>query len=211
MKIALVAPFGNIGSAIAAEALSRGHQVTGLVRTPRETPATLAGITLKTVNIEDSAAFAQAAQGADVVASAVAPAADAPQSLYDLSLAIVRGTQAAGINRLVVVGGAGSLEVAPGVQLVDTPQFPDAYLAVARAHREVFRHLQAENPLDWTFFAPAGLIGPGERRGTYRSAVKTLLTDSQGQSQISYADYAIAFVDELEAHRHPRQIITAAY
>jgi hypothetical protein len=107
------------------------------------------------------------------------------------------------VPRLVVVGGAGSLEVAPGVQLVDTPTFPEAYKPYALAHREAFNRLQAVDDLDWTFFSPAAEIGPGEERGQYRVQPKAFLADASGHSRISYADYGAAFVAELEAHAVP--------
>jgi len=97
------------------------------------------------------------------------------------------------------------------VQLVDTPTFPEAYKPYALAHREAFNRLQAVDDLDWTFFSPAAEIGPGEERGQYRVQPKAFLADASGHSRISYADYGAAFVAELEAHKHPRQIITAAY
>ncbi len=99
----------------------------------------------------------------------------------------------------MVVGGAGSLEVAPGVQLVDTPTFPEAYKPYALAHREAFNRLQVVDDLDWTFFSPAE-IGPGEERGHYRVQPRAFLADASGHSRISYADYGAAFVAELEAH-----------
>jgi putative NADH-flavin reductase len=119
--------------------------------------------------------------------------------------------RAAGLKRLVVVGGAGSLEVAPGKQLVDTEGFPDAYKAIALAHREAFEYYRGVTDLDWTFFAPAALIAPGERTGKFRTGANTLIADAEGNSRISAEDYAIAFVDELEQGQFVRQIATVAY
>jgi uncharacterized protein len=111
----------------------------------------------------------------------------------------------------VVVGGAGSLEVAPGKQLVDTAGFPDAYKPIALAHREAFDYYRTVTDIDWTFFAPAAIIAPGERTGAFRTGAATLIADANGESRISAEDYAIAFVDELEQGRFVRQIATVAY
>jgi hypothetical protein len=119
--------------------------------------------------------------------------------------------RAAGLKRLVVVGGAGSLEVAPGKQLVDTEGFPDVYKAVALAHRDALAFYRTVSDLDWTFFSPAALIAPGERTGTFRTGTDTLLVDAEGNSRISAEDYAVAFVDELEQGRFIRKIATVAY
>ena len=108
-------------------------------------------------------------------------------------------------------GGAGSLEVAPGKQLVDSEGFPEAYKAVALAHRDAFDYLKTVGDLDWTFFAPAALIAPGERTGTFRTGVGKLIVDAQGNSKISAEDYAIAFVDALEQDSFVREIATVAY
>jgi putative NADH-flavin reductase len=112
---------------------------------------------------------------------------------------------------VLVVGGAGSLEVAPGVQLVDTPTFPDAYKPVALAHRAALSIYEAATDLDWTFFAPAAEIGPGKKRGRYRTQATRFLADDHGKSEITYADYADAFVDEIEKSKYARQVATVAY
>ena len=152
-----------------------------------------------------------AVRGHDVVASAYAPPQDNLATLSDATKALVEGVRAAGLKRLVVVGDAGSLEVAPGKQLVDSEGFPDAYKAVALAHRDAFTFYLTVSDLDWTVFAPAALIAPGERTGVFRTGADTLLADASGNSQISAEDYAIAFVDELEQGRFIRKIATVAY
>lgn len=119
--------------------------------------------------------------------------------------------RAAGIKRVIVVGGAGSLEVSPGVQLVDTPGFPGMYKPYALAHREALAVLWEAKDLDWTFFAPAAEIGPGEKKGNFRVGSRTLIADASGHSQISYGDYADAFVTEIETGRYLKEIATAAY
>ncbi len=211
LKIALFGATGMIGSRIAAEAARRGHQVSALVREPARLPADVANLRGIAANLLDAASVAAAVRGHDVVASAYAPPRDDAAVLASATRALVDGVRAAGLKRLVVVGGAGSLLVAPGMQLVDTAGFPDAYKPVALAHRDALTYYRTIADLDWTFFAPAALIAPGERTGAFRTGAGTLLTDAQGESRISAEDYAIAFVDEIEQGRYVRTIATAAY
>lgn len=211
LKIALFGATGMVGSRIAAEAARRGHQVTALARNPARVPSGVANLEAREADLLDAASVAAVARGHDVVASAYAPPQDQADVVVAASKALVEGVRAAGVKRLVVVGGAGSLEVAPGKQLVDTEGFPDAYKAVALAHREALAYYRTVSDLDWTFFAPAALIAPGERTGTFRTGADTLLADAAGNSRISAEDYAIAFVDELEQGRFVHQIATVAY
>ena len=125
--------------------------------------------------------------------------------------ALIAAVKKAGVPRLLVVGGAGSLEVAPGVQLVDTPDFPAAYKPEALAGREFLDVLRGERELNWTFLSPSAIFGPGERTGTFRLGTDQLLVDADGESRISMEDFAIALVDELERPRHPQQRFTVGY
>ncbi|MEM5368761.1 NAD(P)H-binding protein [Paraburkholderia azotifigens] len=211
LKIALFGATGMIGSRVAAEAARRGHQVTAFSRNPERVPGDIANLTAAQADVTDAASVAAGARGHDIVASAYAPPMDNVALIEKAARALVEGTRSAGVKRLVVVGGAGSLEVAPGKQLVDTEGFPQAYKAIALAHRDVLPILRAANDLDWTFFAPAALIAPGERKGTFRTGAGSLIVDAQGNSSISAEDYAIAFVDELEQGRFVHQLATAAY
>ncbi|WP_321928348.1 NAD(P)-dependent oxidoreductase [Paraburkholderia guartelaensis] len=210
LKIALFGATGMVGSRIAAEAARRGHQVSALVRQP-ERVAAAPNIHAAKADLLDAASVAAAVRGHDVVASAYAPPKDQLDDLLVASRALVEGERTAGLKRLVVVGGAGSLEAAPGKQLVDTDGFPDAYKAIALAHREAFDYYRTVSDIDWTFFAPAAIIAPGERTGTFRTGANALIADVKGESRISAEDYAIAFVDELEQGRFIRQIATVAY
>jgi uncharacterized protein len=211
LKIALFGATGMVGSRVAAEAARRGHQVTAFSRNPERVPADIANVTAAQAEVTDAASVAAGARGHDVVASAYAPPMDNVALIEKATRALVEGTRSAGVKRLVVVGGAGSLEVAPGKQLVDTEGFPQAYKAIALAHRDALPILRAANDLDWTFFAPAALIAPGERKGTFRTGAGSLIVDAQGNSSISAEDYAIAFVDELEQGRFVHQLATVAY
>lgn len=211
MKIALIGASGQIGSEIAREALRRGHTVTAVVRSAGPTASELPGLLTRKADLFDAAALRDAVQGNDVIASAYGPGAGAPGNLTEATTALVAAARSAGIKRLVVVGGAGSLEIGPGQQLVDSPNFPAAYKAVALAHRDGFNQLRQVKDLQWTFFSPAAMIGPGEKTGRYRVGRKTLIADAAGASKISYADYADAFVSELERGEYPQEIVTAAY
>jgi putative NADH-flavin reductase len=211
LKIALFGATGMIGSRIASEAARRGHQVTALARNPERVPTDIANLKAAQADLLDAASVAVAVRGHDVVASAYAPPRDDAGIVVTASHTLVEGVRAAGLKRLVVVGGAGSLEVAPGKQLVDSEGFPDAYKAVALAHRDAFTFYLTVSDLDWTVFAPAALIAPGERTGVFRTGADTLLADASGNSHISAEDYAVAFVDELEQGRFIRKIATVAY
>ena len=212
MKIALVGASGNIGREIARQALQRGHQVTAIVRPGGALPASLADLPTAVAVLDDPATLAQAIADHDVLASAYGPRPGTPtESIGAVAGSLAQAAHQAGIARLVVVGGAGSLEVAPGVQLVDSPDFPEAYKPYALAHRAALQVLQQHNKLEWTFLAPAAEIGPGPQKGGYRTQASALLTDASGHSAISYADYAAAFLDEIERPQYVRQIATVAY
>lgn len=211
MNIALIGARGNIGQAIAHQLLQRGHALTALLRPGSRLPDPLRAAREQEVDIFDVAALTEAIRGQDVLASAYGPAADHPETTTEMTRALIAAARAAGVKRVVLVGGAGSLEVAPGVQLVDIPQFPAEYKAVALAHREGLRLLQQASDLDWTFFSPAAQIGPGAAKGGYQLGVGQLLSDAEGVSAIHYPDYAEAFVTELETAAHPQAVITVAY
>lgn len=207
MKIALVAASGKIGQHIAAEILRRGHQLMTVTWKPLE----LAGAESRVADVLDSAALAQAVAGADVIASAYGPAAGQESDLSRVAQSLIGAARSSGIQRLIVIGGAGSLEVAPGVQLVDIPEFPAAYKTVALAAREALGIYRQASDLDWTVFAPAAMIMPGEKKGSFAVGSGKLLADAAGNSVIHYPDYATAFVDEIEQGRFVRELATVAY
>jgi putative NADH-flavin reductase len=208
MNVVLYGASGMIGSRILQELLSRGHKVTAVVRNPDKvvTP----GVKALKGDITDPASVAATAQGAEAAISAFAPPHTQVETLLTATRSLLAGLATAGVTRLIMVGGAGSLEVAPGVQLVDTPDFPEAWKGIATAHRDVLPILK-EASLDWSYQSPAALIAPGERTGKFRVGGKQLLTDANGESRISAEDFAVALVDELESPKHLRQQFTAAY
>ena len=203
MKVALIGASGNIGSQIAAEAASRGHQVTGIARNV-EKVAAKPGVTPKRGDLADTAALAALLKGHDTVISSVRFKTFKPAQLID-------AVRQSGVKRLLVVGGASTLEVKPGVMLLDTPEFPAAAKEEATAGRDHFNVLRQQNDLEWTFLSPSAMIGPGERTTKFRLGKDQLLVGADGKSRISYPDYAIAMVDELEKRAHVRQRFTVGY
>ena len=203
-RIALIGITGRAGSRIASELLARGHRVTGIARNTADTPAG-AGLSLHSADASRADALAPLLQGHDVVVSAArfdgGPTAEV----------LIETVRRAGVPRLLVVGGAGSLEVAPGVALIDTPEFPQAYKAEAAAGRVFLEALRRADDIDWTFVSPAASFEPGARTGAFRLGGDALLVDAAGNSAISMEDYAIAFADEIERPAHPRQRFSVAY
>jgi putative NADH-flavin reductase len=211
MKVLLFGASGNIGSAIAAELVSRGHQVTGVTRTGKlDNPAVqaVAG------DVSDAAQVAELAQGHDLVASAVGPRIGIDNDheiLVGATRGLIEGLQKAGGKRLVALGGAGSLRTPAGHRVVDDAHFPEMWKANALAQIEALGLYRETEGLDWTYISPAKLIEPGERTGTYRLSGEDLLVDEAGQCKISIPDYAVAFVDQIEGGEHLRTRVSVAY
>jgi putative NADH-flavin reductase len=212
MNIALIGASGFIGSALRKEALTRGHHVTALVSNPQKLEAA-PNLRAVKADVNDTDALAAQLRGHEAVLSAFSGHAQADTLGYYLRgiRSIIAATAQAGVARLLVVGGAGSLEVAPGVQLLDTPAFPEAYKPTAEGARQALQLLRAETKLDWTMLSPSALIAPGERTGAYRLGTDQLLSNAQGESRISVEDYAKAMIDELEKPAHSRRRFTVGY
>jgi putative NADH-flavin reductase len=213
MKIALIGATGFVGTPVLAELLGRGHQVTVLARNPAKLPAQ-AGLTVVVADALDAAQVAQAVAGHDAVVSAYNPGWTEPrigEIFLQATHAIFAGVKQSGVKRFLMVGGAGSLFVAPGVQLVDTPDFPADYKAAASAARDALTLIQKETTLAWTFLSPAMLLNPGVRTGQYRvGADAPLWADGGAPGRISVEDMAVAIVDELETPRHIQKRFTVA-
>lgn len=209
MKVVLFGASGMIGSRVLDELVRRGHSVTAVVRHPEkiEPPN---GVIVVQGDVTNPASVADSARGADAAVSAYSPPRTNPGMLTDAVRSLISGLNQASVSRLIVVGGAGSLEVAPGIQLVDTPSFPPGWMAIALAHRDVLPVLKESN-LDWSYFSPAALIEPGQRTGRFRLGGTRLVANDHGESKISVEDYAVALVDELENPRHVRQQFTLGY
>lgn len=210
MKIAVIGASGMIGQRVAAEALARGHAVTALVRDPSRVAAR-PGLAAQAADVTDAAGLPALLAGHDAVVAAYSTGANDPQLYTRVAHNLFGALKAAGVSRLVVVGGAGSLEVAPGVQLVDTPEFPAAWRDGASALRDALAVYRQEAELEWSFLCPAIMIAPGERTGAYRLGADQVLFDAEGSSRISAEDYAVALLDELERPQHIRRRFTVAY
>lgn len=200
--VALIGASGNAGARILKELSDRGHRVTGIARTPDKI-AKLANVTAVAGDVGDKAALSSLLRGHDAVISSVRFLGSDPALL-------VGAVRDAGVKRYLVVGGAGSLEVAPGQRLVDQPSFPAAYKAEASKGADFLDLLRNVDDLDWTFLSPSALFTAGQRTGKFRLGKDTLLTTDSGSS-ISFEDYAIALVDELERPAHRRQRFTVGY
>lgn len=216
MKLVLFGATGNVGSQVAQEARRRGHDVVGVVRDPAAVQSPVSGLALVRGDATDAASVASVARGGDAVVSAISPRPNArglpAPSLPGAARALLAGLRQAGVKRFLFVGGAGSLEVSPGQALMDQPDFPAAYKAEALASREALQILRAEaGDLEWTYLSPAAEIHPGARTGKYRTTGDAFLTDAEGKSSITFEDYAVALLDELERPRHLRQRFGVAY
>jgi putative NADH-flavin reductase len=217
MKIAVIGATGFVGKALVKELLDRGHSVVAIARHPEKLEITNPALSLKAGDVNDPAQVASLVKGVDAVVSSFNAGWTNPNLYADFlagSEAIQAGVRQSGVKRLIVIGGAGSLYIAPDVQLVDTPQFPAEYKSGATAARDYLNILKKEDQLDWTFFSPAILMHPGTsgvRKGAYRTALENPVFDKEGKSVLSVEDLAMAIVDELESPKHIRQRFTAAY
>ena len=202
MNVALIGATGNAGSRILDELTRRGHAVTAIVRNQDQVPAR-PDVTAQRGDVFDQAALARLLTGHDAAISSVKFTASDPHKL-------VEAVRASGVKRYLVVGGAGSLETAPGVKLIDLPNFPSEYKAEAAAGAAFLDLLRQERDLNWTFLSPSAMFVPGERTGKFQLGKDQLLANEQGSS-ISFEDFAVALVDELENPAHSRQRFTVGY
>jgi uncharacterized protein len=211
MRVVLYGATGMIGSRILKELLWRGHIVTAVMRDPSKLPPQK-NLTIEKGDLLDPAGIAKLSWGAEVIVSAFGPPSDPSKAnqLTDAARALIAGARRAGSPRIIMVGGAGSLEISPGQQVVDLPSFPDIYKPVALAHRDALHILRASD-LNWTSFSPAVTIQPGERTGKFHLGLNSVISDQKGNSSISAEDYAVALVDEVEQARHTKQRFTIGY
>ncbi|GKV94978.1 NAD(P)-dependent oxidoreductase [Pectobacterium aroidearum] len=200
--IALIGASGGAGSRILKELSDRGHTVTAIARHP-EKIASLPNVTAKQGDALDKDALVALFKGHDAVVSAVKFGSSDPTTL-------IAAVKTAGVKRYLVVGGAGSLEIAPGQRLIDQPDFPDAYRPEASRGAAFLDLLKQEKDLDWSFLSPSAEFFPGQRTGTFRLGKDALLSNDKGSS-ISFEDYAVALVDEIENPAHSRQRFTVGY
>ncbi|MEU3351955.1 NAD(P)H-binding protein [Streptomyces sp. NPDC037389] len=205
-KIALFGANGTIGTRVLREALDRGHQVTAVVRDPAKLTEQHPNLTVTTGDVLDPVSVAAVAKGQDVVVSAVG-GGDGPGHIATIKPAaesLVTGLRTLGDTapRLITVGGAGSLRTPDGKQVWDAEGLPEFLLQIMHAHGDALDFYRTVSDVRWTNVSPAALIEPGERSGTYRSALNDLVVDAAGKSRISVEDYAVALIDEIETPKH---------
>lgn len=220
MKIALLAATGRAGLTILAELVARGHSVVAVARNPSKLPKPLPG-TVQVVrdDLGDAERLAQIIAGVDAVVSAFGPATSDPRFTTDTSYTdqlvevterVIAAVDQAAIPRLLVVGGAGSLQFSPCVRVLESGHWPAPYVPIATSHVKAFAALRAST-IDWTYFSPPILIQPGERTGKFRLGKDDLIRDADGKSHVSFEDYAVAVVDELEQPQNRRARFTVGY
>ncbi len=216
MKTVVFGATGNVGQRVVAEALRRGHEVVGVVRDPDAVQSPDKRVRLVKGDATNADSVAKVTRGADAVVSAISPRPNArglpAPSLAENSRALIKGMRDSGVRRVLYVGGASSLEVAPGKALADLPEFPEAYREEAREGREALSIWRTEaKGLDWTYLSPAAEFGPGKRTGRYRTTGDKFLVDDKGKSSITFEDYAVAVLDELERPQHVAKRFGVAY
>lgn len=214
-KTALIGASGFVGSAILKELLSRGYHVEALVRNPENVKVENTSLTVKKVDVADTKALASDLKGYDTVISAYNPGWTNPD-IYNLTLQnyprIVEAAKEAGVKRLLIVGGAGTLFCAPGLRVVDSGVIPAEIMDGVKSLGKFYLDtLNNEKSIDWVFFSPAGSLEPGEATGTYRLGKDDLIVDNEGKSRITVGDYAKAMVDELENPSHHQERFTIGY
>ncbi len=207
MKVVLYGATGNSGQRISKELASRGHEVTAAARNISKLPHDVRAIQDDLSSIDS---IASTISGADVVVSAYAPPPDDTDALLGVTERQIEAVKKAGKARLIVVGGAGLLEVSPGLTLIQSGYLPEAYLPIALSHEKALGILK-QSDIDWTYFSPAGYFVPGERTGRFRLGTTNLIADEKGDSRISFEDYAVALVDEIEKPAHERGQLSIGY
>ncbi len=220
MKVVIFSATGRAGSSILNELVSRGHQVVAVARDldklPKQLPESVQPVQ---ADLSSADRIAEIITGADAVVSAFGPSSSDPRYTSDMSYTdqlvgvterLIAAVDEAGVSRLIVVGGAGSLEFSPGVTVLKSGYWPEQYVPIATSHVKAFAALKA-SAINWTYFSPPMLIQPGERTGKFRLGGDALIRDEQGKSWVSFEDYAIALVDELERPAHERARFTIGY
>ncbi|MCD8262164.1 MAG: NAD(P)H-binding protein [Bacteroides sp.] len=211
-KIVLIGASGFVGSAILKEALGRGHEVKTVVRKPESITIQHPKLEIVRADVSSVEAITEVTKGYSTVISAYNPGWKNPD-IYQETLRnypnILEGVKKAGVKRLLIVGGAGTLFVAPGLRVVDSGVIPAEIMGGVRSLGEFYLNtLQNEKEIDWVFFSPAGNLTPGERTGKFRLGKDDLIVDTRGNSTISVEDYAVTMVDELEnPHHHQERFI----
>jgi putative NADH-flavin reductase len=216
LNVVVISATGNAGQTVVNELINRGHEVTAVVRNPEKLSK---GIKYVIDELNSIETISIAISGADVVVSAFGPSSSDPRYFSDesytdqlvhLTQKLIAAVESQGIRRLIVLGGAGSLWFSPGVTVLDSGYWPKEYVPIAKSHVRAFAALKNSN-VNWTYLSPPFLIENGVRTGKFRTGLDDLLVDVQGKSWISYEDFAVALVDELEEPTNERKRFTVGY
>ena len=214
-KILLIGASGFVGTAILNEALDRGNKVVAVVRHPEKIKTIHKNLQVTQGDVSSAKTVADLCNGVDAVISAYNPGWTNPDIAAETTRvykAIIGGVRKAGVKRLLIVGGAGSLFISPGKRFMDAGLLPESFLPAVRALAEVYlKDLKTEKSIDWVFFSPAGDLHPGKRTANYRLGKDDLIVNEKGESKISVQDYAVAMIDELEKPAHHRERFTIGY
>jgi len=214
-KIVLIGASGFIGSAILNDALERGHKIVAIVRHPEKIKTVNKNLVVRQCDVSSADTVAEVCKGAEAVISAYNPGWKNPEIAEETTRvyrSILEGVRRSGISRFLVVGGAGSLFIAPGKRLMDSGIIPESFLPAVRALGGFYLNdLMAEKVIDWVFFSPAGIIEPGERTNKFRLGKDDMIVNEKGESRISVQDYAVAMIDELEKPSHHKERFTIGY
>ncbi|HET6711075.1 NAD(P)-dependent oxidoreductase [Amycolatopsis sp.] len=209
MHITVFGAAGAVGRRVVAEAVTRGHNVTAVVRNPARATDLPTGVTVRSGDAADPGDVGAFARGQDLVITATRPAPGREADLVDTTRSLLDGLAGTGV-RLLAVGGAATLRTSGGTLVLDTPGFPAELLPIASACQDQHEVYRADTTVDWTYASPPLLLEPGERTGRYRLGRDDLLTDAAGRSAISMEDFAVALLDEAEQPRHRRTRFTVA-
>ncbi|MBW4029023.1 MAG: NAD(P)H-binding protein [Acidobacteria bacterium] len=207
MNVVLYGASGNAGQRIYRELVARGHDVMAVVRKPENL---VSGIKSKQDDLSNTDRIVEIVRGADAVISAYAPPDEDTDQLIEVTRRQIEAVRKAGVPRLIVVGGAGSLEVAPGLTMLASGQLPDQWVPIATSHSKALQLLESSD-VNWTYFSPSAFFGPGERTGSYRLGTSIMIANENGESRVSMEDYAVALVNELENPVYERSRFTIGY
>ncbi|MCB2298591.1 NAD(P)-dependent oxidoreductase [Clostridium tagluense] len=211
MKIAIIGSNGNVGKVILEEALARNYEVTAIVHNQAKYMNKQGSLKIIEADAFDETSLVNAIKGNDLVISAFGPKLGAEDSLLSVTKNLINATKKALVPRLIAIGGAGSLYVAPGLKLGDSENFPADWKPISSAHTSALELYKNENELDWTVLSPAALFESGSRTGKYKLGKEDLIVDDKGASKISFQDYAQALLDEASNPKFPRQRFTIGY
>ena len=211
MKIVIIGANGNVGKVILNEAISRNYEVTAIVHNQSKYINEHDNLKITQADAFDEKSLVNAIKGNDVVISAFGPKLGEEDSLLAVTKNLINATKKALVPRLIAIGGAGSLYVAPGLKLSDSESFPADWKPISSAHADALELYKNETELDWTVLSPAALFESGNRTGKYKLGKDNLIVDDKGASKISFEDYALALLDEVANPKFSRERFTIGY